>query len=218
MMNEISATLARGDCFKLLAACFYEPDKQLFLEEKLTVKLEHLFTDLAPDGVPSVRHMHEALKEQHQESLSVEHAALFVGPFELIAAPYGSVYLENRRAVMGDSTVTAAQMYQKAGLSVDVKEPADHIAIELEFMYYLCTKQGAALLDQNLSDAAYFKEFQTDFFLGSLRPWVTLFCDAVLQGTENKFYVNLADSLARFMHSCDLIYYTSSARQGTIEE
>ena len=27
-----------------------------------------------------------------QEQLSIDHAALFVGPFELIAAPYGSVY------------------------------------------------------------------------------------------------------------------------------
>jgi TorA maturation chaperone TorD len=151
-MNDTDKTLQRGDCFKLMAACFYEPDKQLFIEEKLGEKLEQLLDQLAPNCVPAVRQMKNALKQLEQEQLSIDHAALFVGPFELIAAPYGSVYIEKKRTVMGDSTINVAQFYQDAGLSVDIKEPPDHIAIELEFLHYLCSKEAAALILQRHLD------------------------------------------------------------------
>ena len=200
-MNDTDKTLQRGDCFKLLAACFYEPDKQLFIEEELGEKLEQLLGQLAPNCVPTVRQMKNALKQLEQEQLSIDHAALFVGPFELIAAPYGSVYIEKKRTVMGDSTINVAQFYQDAGLSVDIKEPPDHIAIELEFLHYLCAKEAAALNDNQIEDARLLRERQIGFYFTALKPWAETFCEAIRRGTENGFYRNLADCLDHYLSS-----------------
>ncbi|MFW2365492.1 MAG: molecular chaperone TorD family protein, partial [Desulforhopalus sp.] len=98
-MEEINRTIQRADCFRLLAACFYEPDKQLFLKEELGEKIEHLLEQLSPEGVTAARRLQKSLKTLDQEKLSIDHAVLFIGPFELTAAPYGSVYIENKRTV-----------------------------------------------------------------------------------------------------------------------
>lgn len=200
-MNDTDITLQRADCFRLLAACFYEPDKQLFIEEKLGEKLEQLLDQLAPNCAPAARQMKNALKQLEQKQFSIDHAALFVGPFELIAAPYGSVYIEKKRTVMGDSTINVAQSYQDAGLSLDIKEPPDHIAIELEFLHYLCEKEAVAINDNQIEDARLFRERQIGFYFTSLKPWAETFCEAIRRGTENEFYINLADCLDHFLSS-----------------
>ncbi|MFN2356106.1 MAG: molecular chaperone, partial [Desulfopila sp.] len=82
--------------------------------------------------------MEQAIHESRHQDLLVEYARLFVGPFELLAPPYGSVYLETGRRLMGDSTIAVQHMYTNAGLTLDVQEAPDHIALELEFMHYLC--------------------------------------------------------------------------------
>lgn len=206
IMKDTDKIIQRGDCFKLLAACFYEPDKQLFVEEELGEKLERLLGQLAPQAVVAASQMKIDLKELDQNKLSVDHAALFVGPFELIAAPYGSVYIEKKRAIMGDSSLNAARYYQDAGLSVDVKEPPDHIAIELEFMHYLCSKEVAALSDNQVEDAHQFRERQIDFYFTALKPWAETFCETIRVGTDNGFYRNLADCLEHFLASCEQVY------------
>jgi len=207
IMKDIENAVQRGDCFKLLAACFYEPDKQLFIEEELGEKLEQLLGQLAPTCVTASRRMTSALKELDQNKLSIDHAALFVGPFELIAAPYGSVYIEKKRTVMGESTINVAQYYQDAGLSVDIKEPPDHIAIELEFLHYLCSKEAAGLSDNQIEDARQMRERQIGFYFTALKPWVETFCEAIRVGTDNGFYINLADCLEHFLASCEQVYH-----------
>lgn len=205
-MTEIDETIQRGDCFKLLAACFYEPDKQLFLDEKLTEKLEHLLQRWSPDAAVAANKMQSSLKALAQETLSVDHAALFVGPFELAAAPYGSVYIEKKRTVMGDSTVNVARFYQEAGVSVDIKEPPDHVAIELEFMYYLCAREAALASDGRNEESSLLREKQRAFFFSALMSWVLEFCKAIRRGTDNEFYLHVSTCLEQFLRYCEQIY------------
>ena len=102
---DVTPIIRRGDTYKLLAACFYEPEKQLFLEENLCQNLAQLLQHSTPEGAEAAEQMLLSLQQYNQQELSVDHAALFVGPFELIAAPYGSVWREKQRLVMGDSTM-----------------------------------------------------------------------------------------------------------------
>lgn len=205
-MNEINKLISRGDCFKLLAVCFYEPEKTLFIEEKLTENLRHLLEHISRDAQTAADRMQTALREISQENLSIDHASLFIGPFELIAAPYGSVYIDKKRTVMGASTLYAARCYQEAGLSVDIKEPQDHIAIELEFMYFLCGKEATARQDGRMEDADYFKDLQVKFYYNAVRPWVKEFCDAIQAGTKNEFYLNVTRCLDYFLSACEIVY------------
>ncbi len=202
--------ITRGNCFKLLSACFYEPEKDLFVEEQLCKSLRELLDGWASGAAKAASNMELALSDTAQEQLSIDHAELFLGPFNLIAAPYGSVYLEKNRQLMGDTTIAVLKIYQEAGLSVDEKEPPDHVAIELEFMSYLCIREAESRAEGKASDAEKFLGWQRDFYHSYL-SWVPSLCDTIRTGTKSPFYRSLADCLARFMAACERCYGTRSA-------
>ena len=75
--------------------------------------------------------MRKALENDRDlEALTIDFARLFVGPYKLLAAPYGSVYLDSGRTTMGDSTLDVKSRYCEAGLNAatNFKEAPDHIA------------------------------------------------------------------------------------------
>ena len=136
--------------------------------------------------------MADALAELEQVALSRDHVALFLGPFELLAPPYGSVWLEPGRRVMGKTTVEVARLYREAGLEVDATQPPDHIAIELEFLSYLVSKQAASI---GRDDAQKWLELQQRFLEDALRPWMVPFCRAIRLHSASPFYSALATVL-----------------------
>ncbi len=204
-MASHTDALTRANCFKLLAACFYEPEKDLLVEENLCQNLQNLLDGWASGAAKAASNMGLALLSTEQEQLSLAHAELFIGPFELIAPPYGSVYLEKNRQIMGDTTMGVLKSYQEAGLSVDEKEPPDHIAIELEFMSFLSTREAEARAQGDAGGAEKFFAKQKDFYHNYLR-WVPNFCEAIKKGTKSPFYQSLADSLDRLMVTCRKCY------------
>lgn len=204
-MSNPEEILNRSNCFKLFAACFYEPDKEMFLEEHVCDNLAALLKSLAPAAVISAQAMKAGLTNTSQERLSVDYAALFVGPFELIAAPYGSVYLEQNRRIMGDSTINIHRFYQDAGLTIEMKEPADHIAIELEFLYYLSAKEAAAITENDPDTAIRLRELQAQFFQTAM-TWVPEFCQLIHAGAVTPYYRALAECLGLYHASCQQTY------------
>lgn len=192
--------LQQGDCFKLLAACFYEPEKELFLQENLCVNLAALLAADGCDAAAKAAHaMHASLLATDEEELKAAHAGLFIGPFDLAAPPYGSIYLEKNRRVMGDSTVAVQKIYRAAGLSLEVPEAPDHIALELEFMHFLCTGEAGAAARDDQDEALALAATQSRFLFTYLAPWVTEFCAAIRKGTSYGFYTSLADCLEEFI-------------------
>lgn len=194
MINH-DATMMRSDRFRLLAACLYEPGRDMFLEEKVCDHLADLLADCGPVAVQAARDMADALRQIDQEQLSRDHAVLFLGPFELAAPPYGSVYLEGGRRVMGDSTMEVARLYQQEGVAIDVGEPPDHIAIELEFLSFLARKEAMATAAGLNEEADRCRRVQNRFLGEFLQPWLPAFCAAIRTGTGNRFYQALADCL-----------------------
>lgn len=194
-------TLDRGNCFKLLAACFYEPEKRLFIEEAVCDNLHGLLEKIAPSAASHVKTMQDSLLQLGEEQLKVDYSALFVGPFELIAAPYGSVYLEHQRQVMGKSTLDVQRFYHNAGLVPGLQEPPDHIAIELEFMHYLCIREAEALEAGDMETALCQRKLQLDF-AATMMSWIPLFAGQIKAGAETEYYKALAACLVSFYHAC----------------
>jgi TorA maturation chaperone TorD len=191
----------RGECFRLLAACFYKPQKEIFLQEKVFQNLTSLLEQVCPDAAHFSHQMVDSILKYSEEELSVEYARLFVGPFELKAPPYGSVYLDEGRRVMGDSTIEVIRMYQEAGLTMDesFKELPDHIAVELEFIYFLTYGKVNALEKSESDRARSFQETRDVFLNKYLRKWVQDFCDRIITNTGNTFYIALAGCLSTFL-------------------
>ena len=205
-MNNLELILNekhRGDCYKFLAACFYPPDKELFLQENLTGNLVGVMHQACPAAEVFAVQMEEAFRRYGHEELSVEYARLFLGPYELQAPPYGSIYLDGNRKVMDDSTIAVLAFYEEAGLSLskDFHELPDHIAAELEFLYFLTYREIEALQNHDLEKAGDFLEFQERFGDRFLRHWVPPFCDRIRDRSENRFYRSLADCLSSFLEN-----------------
>jgi TorA maturation chaperone TorD len=191
----------RGDSYRLLSACFYLPKKELFLSEKLFENISMLLNKICPDAAIFSTKMGEAIQEYSDEDLAVEYAILFVGPYELKAPPYGSIYLDQGRRVMGDSTMEVRKMFEEAGLSTDdnFKELPDHISVELEFMYYLIHKEVEALENSEIDKALSLRETQELFLNRFLKPWVPPFCERIKASTDNEFYNSLANCVLVFV-------------------
>ena len=206
-MTAVDVLEKQGNCFKLLSACFYEPEKELFLQENLCGNLAVLLAEVGGNaGADAAGRMGSALAQSSAEALRIDYAGLFVGPFELLAPPYGSVYLEEGRRLMGDSTLAVQKMYREAGLTLDLKEAPDHIAFELEFMHALCLQEAEALQAGNHERACELARRQRDFFRRFLAPWTPGFCRAIRKGTDNVFYTALADCLESFVEAMTTVY------------
>lgn len=188
----------RSDAFRLLSATFYPPDRQVFLEENLCTNLADVFARLCPEAASHCREMDEALRKSSSDDMQVEHAALFVGPFELLAPPYGSIYIEGKHELMGDSTVEVQRMYRQAGLDLEEKEVPDHIALELEFAGYLARK----VYEQRLSEHGIDEQslaLYNRFVKGTLARWVPEFCQRITLESKHPFYLSLARCLEVFL-------------------
>lgn len=192
---------ARGECFRLLAACFYPPQPDLWRQENLLGNLTHLLSVVCPAAAEYAHRMEVSAPRCSAETLMVEYARLFVGPQRVVAPPYGSVYLEEGRRVMGESTLEAQREYEEAGLHLDAafKELPDHIAVEMEFAYYLTARAVDAAAAGNTNDATRHYSARERFLNQHLRRWVPPFCARIIEGTENDFYRPLAECLTAFV-------------------
>ncbi len=202
MIENLKITATREDVYRLLAACFYPPSKEL-IEEKCCAALAALLESVAPDAA---RYAGDAVitgGKSFLEALAVEHARLFIGPFQLIAPPYGSIYLDDSRTVMGDSTARVAAFYHNCGLQLadDFHELPDHFAVELEFMSFLAFKQREAEQSGDTGETDRILSLQKEFLGRFLMPWLEPFTSAVINDGEAAFYQAVARCSAAFIHA-----------------
>jgi TorA maturation chaperone TorD len=197
-----SNTTTREDIYRLLAACYYSPTAAL-LEENCCVSLADLLEGVVPDAAKYASDAIAAGNESSLDALAVEHARLFIGPFQLVAPPYGSIYLDDVKTVMGDSTARVAAFYHSCGLHLadDFHELPDHFAVELEFMSYLAFKQREAAAAGNKDEVARSVSLQREFLVRFLMPWLEPFTSAIVNDGEAPFYQAVARCTAAFINA-----------------
>ena len=189
----------RRDTYKSFAECFHLPDKAL------SIRLNSLEKHLGALGSEAfslaVLLRHEYQGPGDLEKLRVDFARLFVGPYRLLAPPYGSIYLEGDYKVMENSTVDVRERYREAGLDISekFKDVPDHIAVELEFMYFLIFKEIEAI-HSDTPEVAYEQLCrQKSFFQNHLGLWAGEFARHVERHAETDFYRNLATAMRTFI-------------------
>ncbi len=185
--------------YKVLADCYHLPDPSLwealgsllgFLTNKQSRFASHIQSMLAAaDG------------EAGLQALTVDFSKLFVGPFSLLAPPYGSVYLENEKRVMGESTASAGEYYAREGLAMAdrFQEAPDHIAAELEFLHFLYAKELAAMAEGDRTTSRRYFAQRQEFLREHLGQWVSPFAAAVKQEAGTSFYKHLASLTEMFL-------------------
>jgi TorA maturation chaperone TorD len=193
--------VARAKIYKSLAECYYLPGEATRRNARL---LGRSLPAICHPAAEAVERMEAAmLSDEGLEDLAIDHARLFVGPFALLAPPYGSVYLEGERRLMGDSTLAVSACYQEVGLEVAAgfNETPDHISAELEFMHFLVVRELEALAGGDRDRARYFRQKQSSFLESHLAAWIPVFTRAVEEQAQTRFYQDLAAATRLFVES-----------------
>jgi putative dimethyl sulfoxide reductase chaperone len=193
-------TRSRAACYRYLSACYCLPEGE-FLSPDDLAGFGDFLADIGSEAADKPQAMAEVLEATAQDEMRIEYSRLFVGPFKLPAPPYGSVYLDDGRRLMGDSTIDAIRRYREAGVDVDpVQEDVpDHIAIELEFMAYLVHLQEEAATAEDSDALRDALDKQIGFLDRHLCAWVPEFAAIVKAESESAFYTDLADATETFL-------------------
>ena len=187
----------------LLGKAFYnEPDRK-WLEELIT---EQVFAE-APFGAdqPEIIHGLEILQawsashvdgitNESFAELKLDYTRLFIGLGNLPAAPWESVYFSEEHLVFQEQTLQVREWYARFGLQSErkLREPEDHIGLELIFTAHLATMalNSLELNDQNAVEK--YSQAQHDFLYEHLLCWGPTWARLVKEHAETDFYRGLA--------------------------
>ncbi len=199
IQNIVSRETARQDVYQSLANIYRLPEDSML--SNLDILFEQL-SNLNSEAASYISCMQTELDQNCDlEMLKIEYTRLFIGPYSLPSPPYGSVYLENERKVMGDSSMDVKKRYQSFGLDIskNIKEVPDHIAVELEFMFFLIFKEIENILSNVPEQAQEIMYHQQSFLSDHLNMWVPAFTDCVIEHTGTEFYRSIAKATRVFI-------------------
>lgn len=188
-----SNNITKINAYSSLSGCYLPPD------ENLSGLLDQFRQNLGSWIPEAQKHLDSMTNKLHNlkndlQELTLDYSRLFLGPFEVLAPPFGSVYLnQHKKMIMDETTAEVENMYSKAGLNVDdgFNNPADHIAAELEFMHYLYFQEQVALGSGNKNRADELKEHRSKFFKKHLGKWGPTFARKVEENAQMDFYRQL---------------------------
>lgn len=137
-------------------------------------------------------------------ALRQEHTRLFADPRQLLVPCYESMYLDPSGSIMGEPARQVSRIYAAEGLgrADSFHDLPDHISVELEFMAYLCTCEGAAWIEADPDTAAARTEKQASFLHDHLLQWLPAFRSRLLQESRLPFYRDIAH-LTYLFSFCD---------------
>jgi TorA maturation chaperone TorD len=203
-MADYDLTTAKGreDLCRFLAACHYQPDRA-FVEERMFESMLDAAKRVDPVLAAQVRALGDAFSRDTIEDLLVDYTQLLLGNPQAVAPPYGSVWLEGGKTVMGNSTVAVAALYEEGGFEIaeEFCAPADHIAAELEFLYLLIYRENEAQRTGNREEAAAAARLKARLLEEQLGLWIVPFTAAIKSGARTAFYRQLAEVTERFVRT-----------------
>lgn len=148
-----------------------------------------LIADLARSDGESAAH----------EALLVEYTRLW--GTDLVCPHYETDYVrgDSFRAVHVIADVAAFYSTFGVRLAADQRERPDHIAVELEFMNYLATKQAYALSQGAARQARLCRQAQDKFFADHLGRWAARFAETLVDAAQDRFHRTVGRLLLAFV-------------------
>ncbi len=197
---DLELALAREDFCRLLAACHYQPESA-FAAERVFAAMAAAAARIDPALGELAQRLGPAFSEDGVDALLVDYTKLFLGPNRMLAAPFGSVWLDESRSVMGESTAALEALYAEAGFELDESfhSTPDHIAAELEFLYLLTFRENEARRADDPAAVAEARLLRRRFLDEHLGRWIGPFTSAVSAGALSAFYRTLAELTGRFV-------------------
>ncbi len=119
-----------------------------------------------------------------------------------VAPPYESFYMDAEGLARGWISVQLEREYADSGLSLarTLKEPPDHVAVELEFMAFLCGQQADAWEGKAETDRIRAQARQRAFLGQHLACWFPRFAARAKEANPTALYDVATAAAAAFVH------------------
>lgn len=151
----------------------------------------------------------ERLGNSPPEVIQGESLSLFVvGQEPVPCPPYEAAYQGGDPAAVGWLLAQLEREYAQAGVqpSPTLNEPPDHVAVELEFMSFLCGKEAEAWESRNLEEARSTLRRERAFLDAHLGRWFPGFARRVASEDGGGWFVAQVTAAATFLvHEEDLV-------------
>ena len=146
---------------------------------------------------------------------------LFVGPGEMLATPWESVYRSKTKLTFQESTLQVRELYERFGVQAPAlhREPDDHLGLELAFVATLSHLAARAATESDMTQVAKCFDAQRDFLQDHLLAWVPACLALVEKHAETDYYRGAAllalGSLAESARLCGPAAGTTPPRDGS---
>lgn len=205
----------RQAAYRLLGAAFLYPDRRRLLTLAAAARQPELCRDWLAHFpfFQAWRKFLAALKrlpEDRAERLQQDYLRLFsMGRDEPPCLPYASLYGERDGWPGPAAAARVQQLYATCGLALSpalAGELPDHVAVELEFMSFLCGREAEQWTGGAVGYALGILEQQRPFLSDHLGRWLPRFAHRLGKAARAGFYLRLADaSLAFVDHDTQLV-------------
>ena len=192
--------------YGLLHKCFgREPDrKQLeLLACEQTGESFALLGGEVLEKVPAfLAELREDLKDpDFPEQVKREYRTLFIGPEEMPAPPWESVYMGEEAALFQEVTLEVRKAYRAFGMQAEAYQrvPDDSLALELAFMSGLAERTLNAFRGEDRAEAERCLNGSLDFLKKHLLLWIPKFLERMAGSPTDCLYPQLSLILDSFL-------------------
>lgn len=192
--------------YKVASLAFSYParGKWMMLEQLLSHAEDHLDGEM----LRQVRRFEDCFVQTKQRREEIESEHLRVFDTGSLVSPYETEYLTEKIARKPAELADIAGFYHAFGFDlneeIDNKEPADHIAVELEFMALLRFKEDYAAKRNQEENEMIVRDAGIKFLNAHLAPWGLFFCRRLEEIACDEFYKRSAEFCSSVLRrDCD---------------
>ena len=200
--------------YHFLGRCFYEPPRAEWLAAFAGERLFEAWPfpssdDRTAAGLALLTGFCRGWDPARLNALTWDFNRLFVGPGEMLAAPWESVYRSKTKLTFQESTLQVRELYERFGLQAPAihREPDDHLGLELAFVATLSDLTAQAAAEGDATRLTMCFEAQKDLLRDHLLAWAPACLALVEQHAETDYYRGAAllalGSLAESERLCD---------------
>jgi TorA maturation chaperone TorD len=135
------------------------------------------------------------------EALKEEYTRLFIGPQELLAPPWESVYVDRGGSLFQKSTLLVRSFYQSQGYLPQAYPLVadDHLALEVGFLSYLARDAYDAFEQNDCEKVRSLLLASQDFLGNHLMAWLPMYQERLAKAKQQILFPQAVSLLCEFL-------------------
>lgn len=212
-LSELNELLyARAYAYDILRRSFIEePSKEylkVFVQQRMAEKFPFKEDSIGiSEGIKDIKDYFQRFDVVHNQSqfdeLHWDYTRMMIGPFELPAPPWESIYVQKEPLLFQKCTMDVRKKYQHFGFETADHhfEADDHIGLELDFLYHLNKLCLHSAEEGNLNEVHYLLTEQEKFINQHLLEFAPQFSERVIENANTQFYIGMAKILTHYLQT-----------------